>query len=205
MGADGILSVTPYYNKPTQEGLYQHYKAIAGSTGLPIVLYNVPGRTGVNLEVKTVARLSEIRNIVGVKEASANIVQMCEIYASCREDFLLLSGDDPLTVAVMAIGGRGVISVASNAMPAEMVQIVELCEKGDYAGARKLHAWLLPLHPGQLRRGEPDSGEGGDGGDGPPRGDVSAAAGAAERRRARQDHARAAGPEDARRRRPCLT
>jgi 4-hydroxy-tetrahydrodipicolinate synthase len=145
IGADGILSVTPYYNKPTQEGLYEHYKAIAGSTALPIVLYNVPGRTGVNLEVRTVVRLSEIRNIVGVKEASANVVQMCEIYASCREDFLLLSGDDPLTVAVMAVGGRGVISVASNAMPAEMAQIVELCEKGDYAGARKLHAWLLPF------------------------------------------------------------
>ena len=145
MGADGILSVTPDYNKPTQEGLYEHYQAIAGSTGLPIVLYNVPGRTGVNLDVKTVARLSEIRHIVGVKEASANVVQMCEIYAACREDFLLLSGDDPLTVAVMAIGGRGVISVASNAMPAEMVQIVELCERGDYVAARKLHTWLLPF------------------------------------------------------------
>jgi len=145
MGADGILSVTPYYNKPTQEGLYEHYKAIAGSTSLPILLYNVPGRTGVNLEVRTVARLSEIRNIVGVKEASGNVVQMCEIYGSCREDFVLLSGDDPLAVAVMAIGGRGLISVASNAMPAEMAQIIELCEKGDYAGARKLHSWLLPF------------------------------------------------------------
>jgi 4-hydroxy-tetrahydrodipicolinate synthase len=145
IGADGILSVTPYYNKPTQEGLYEHYKAIAGSTSLPIVLYNVPGRSGVNIEVRTVARLSEIRNIVGVKEASGNVVQMCEIYTTCREDFLLLSGDDSLTVAVMAIGGRGVISVASNAMPAEMAQIVELCEKGDYAGARKLHSWLLPF------------------------------------------------------------
>ena len=145
MGADGILSVTPYYNKPTQDGLYEHYKAIAASTRLPIVLYNVPGRTGINLEVKTVARLSEIRNIVGVKEASANVIQMCEIYAACREDFLLLGGDDPLTVAVMAIGGRGIISVASNAMPAEMTQIVELCEKGDFAAARKLHTWLLPF------------------------------------------------------------
>jgi 4-hydroxy-tetrahydrodipicolinate synthase len=145
MGADGILSVTPYYNKPTQEGMYEHYKAIAGSTGMPIVLYNVPGRTGVNLEAKTVARLSEIRNIVAVKEASANVIQMCEIYAACREDFLLLGGDDPLTVAVMAIGGRGIISVASNAMPAEMTQIVELCEKGDFTGARKLHTWLLPF------------------------------------------------------------
>jgi 4-hydroxy-tetrahydrodipicolinate synthase len=145
LGADGILSVTPYYNKPTPEGLYQHYRAIAGSTRLPIMLYNVPGRTGVNLDVKTVVRLSEIPNIVAVKEASANVIQMCEIYASCGEDFLLLGGDDPLTVAVMAIGGRGIVSVASNAMPAEMAQIVELCEKNDFAGARKLHTWLLPF------------------------------------------------------------
>jgi len=145
VGADGLLSVTPYYNKPTQEGLYQHFKAIAESMGLPIVLYNVPGRTGVNMDVQTVLRLSEIRNIVAVKEASGNVVQMSEIIAGAREDFMLLSGDDPLTVAVMAIGGRGVVSVASNEAPAEMAQIVELCEKGDYAAARKLHHWLLPL------------------------------------------------------------
>jgi 4-hydroxy-tetrahydrodipicolinate synthase len=145
VGADGILSVTPYYNKPTQEGLYQHFKAIAGGTRLPIMLYNVPGRTSVNMDVKTVARLAEIPNIVAVKEASGNVVQMSEIIAATRDDFLLLSGDDPLTVAVMAIGGVGVVSVASNEAPAEMVQIVELCEKGDYAAARKLHHWLLPL------------------------------------------------------------
>jgi 4-hydroxy-tetrahydrodipicolinate synthase len=144
-GVTGILSVTPYYNKPTQEGLYQHYKAIAGSIGLPIVLYNVPGRTGVNIDVATVVRLAELPNIVGTKEASANVVQMCEIYASVPEDFLLLGGDDPLTVAVMAIGGRGIISVASNAAPAEMVQIMEMAEKGDFAAARRLHTWLLPL------------------------------------------------------------
>jgi len=145
VGADGLLSVTPYYNKPTQEGLYQHYKAIAESMPLPIVLYNVPGRTSVNMAVETVLRLSEIRNIVAVKEASANVVQMTEIIAGAREDFMLLSGDDPLTVPVMAIGGRGVISVASNEAPSEMAQIVELCEKGDYAAARKLQQWLLPL------------------------------------------------------------
>jgi 4-hydroxy-tetrahydrodipicolinate synthase len=145
LGADGILSVTPYYNKPTQDGLYEHYKAIAQSTSLPIMLYNVPGRTGINLEVKTVVRLAGIRNIVAVKEASANVIQMCEIYANCPDGFLLLGGDDPLTVAVMAIGGRGIVSVASNAMPAEMTQIVELCEKNDYAAARKLHTWLLPF------------------------------------------------------------
>lgn len=145
LGVSGILSVTPYYNKPTQEGLYQHYRAIAERTALPIVLYNVPGRAAVNLEVKTVVRLSELRNIVGIKEASANVIQMCQLYASCPEDFLVLGGDDPLTVAVMAVGGRGVISVASNAAPAEMVQIMELCERGDFAAARKLHTWLLPF------------------------------------------------------------
>ena len=145
IGVDGILSVTPYYNKPTQEGLYQHYKAIAESTNLPIVLYNVPGRTGVNLEVQTVVRLSAIPNIVGVKEASGNLVQMSEIVAAVPGDFLLLSGDDPIAVAVMAIGGKGLISVASNAAPSEVVQMIELAEKGDFAGARRLHRWLLPF------------------------------------------------------------
>ena len=145
LGVDGILSVTPYYNKPTQEGLFQHYKAISESISLPIVLYNVPGRTGVNLEVATVVRLSALRNIVGVKEASCNVVQMSEILRAVREDFLLVSGDDPLAVAVMAIGGRGLISVASNAVPGEMVQIIELAEKGDVAAARRLHGWLLPF------------------------------------------------------------
>jgi 4-hydroxy-tetrahydrodipicolinate synthase len=137
--------VAPYYNKPTQEGLYQHFTAIAEAVPLPIMLYNVPGRTGVNMLPDTTLRLSAVPNIVGVKEASANVVQMSEIIAGASEDFLLLSGDDPLTVAVMAIGGRGVISVASNEAPAEMAQIVELCEQGDFAGARKLHHWLLPL------------------------------------------------------------
>jgi 4-hydroxy-tetrahydrodipicolinate synthase len=144
-GVNGLLSVTPYYNKPTQEGLFQHYRAIADSTSLPIVLYNVPGRTGVNIDVSTVVRLAQIRNIIGTKEASGNVVQMCEIYANVPEEFLLLGGDDPLTVAVMAIGGRGIISVASNAVPAEMTQIMELCERGDFAAARKLHTWLLPF------------------------------------------------------------
>jgi len=141
----GILSVTPYYNKPTQEGLYQHYEAIAESTSLPIILYNVPGRTGVNLEPATVARLAGIRNIVGVKEASGNLIQMSGIVAAVPPDFLLLSGDDPIAVAVMAIGGRGLISVASNAIPSEMVQVIELAEKGDFAASRKLHGWLLPF------------------------------------------------------------
>jgi 4-hydroxy-tetrahydrodipicolinate synthase len=145
LGVDGILSVTPYYNKPTQEGLFQHYKAIAESTALPIVLYNVPGRTGVNLETATVVRLSALPTIVGVKEASGSLVQMSEIVASAPADFVLLSGDDPIAVAVMSIGGQGLISVASNVVPAEMAQIIELAEKGDFAAARKLHLWLLPF------------------------------------------------------------
>ena len=144
VGADGLLSVTPYYNKPTQEGLYQHFKAIAEATSLPIVLYNVPGRTGVNMLADTTLRLSEIPNIVAIKE-QPDLPQMSQIISGAREDFIVLSGDDPVTVAVMAIGGRGVISVASNEAPAEMAQIVELCEKGDFAAARKLHHWLFPL------------------------------------------------------------
>jgi 4-hydroxy-tetrahydrodipicolinate synthase len=144
VGANGLLSVTPYYNKPTQEGLYQHFKAIAEATSLPIVLYNVPGRTSVNMSAETTLRLSEIRNIAGIKE-HPDLPQMSQIISGAREDFIVLSGDDPVTVAVMAIGGKGVVSVASNEAPSEMAQIVELCEKGDFAAARKLHHWLLPL------------------------------------------------------------
>jgi 4-hydroxy-tetrahydrodipicolinate synthase len=143
-GVDGFLSVTPYYNKPSAEGLYQHYKAIAESTPLPIVLYNVPSRTAINLDVQTTARLAEIPNIVGIK-APDHLAQMSELVATTPEDFLVLSGDDPVAVASMAVGARGVVSVASNEAPSEMVQIVELCERGDFAAARKLHHWLLPL------------------------------------------------------------
>ena len=143
-GATGLLSVTPYYNKPTPEGLYQHFKAIADATSLPVVLYNVPSRTAISIDVRTTARLAEIPNIVGIK-APGDVAQMSEIIAATPEDFIVLSGDDPVTVATMAIGGSGVVSVASNEAPAEMVQIVELCEKGDYPAARKLHHWLLPL------------------------------------------------------------
>ncbi len=144
-GADGILSVTPYYNKPTQEGLFQHYQAIARAVPLPIVLYNVPGRTGCNVEVATVVRLAAIANIVGVKEASGNVTQMCELRSALPESFLVLSGDDALTLPVMSIGGRGIVSVASNEVPGEMSRMVELAEAGDFAGARALHARLLPL------------------------------------------------------------
>jgi 4-hydroxy-tetrahydrodipicolinate synthase len=144
-GATGLLSVTPYYNKPTQEGLYQHFLAIAESTPLPIVVYNVPGRTGVNLEPATLARLATIPNVVGVKEASGNITQMCEICNTLPADFLVLSGDDAITLPLMAIGGRGIISVAANEIPAEMVQMVEAAERGDFAAARVVHKRILPL------------------------------------------------------------
>jgi 4-hydroxy-tetrahydrodipicolinate synthase len=144
-GADGILSVTPYYNRPTPEGLYQHYRAIAEAIPLPIVVYNVPGRTGCNIDVATVLRLSGLPNIVGVKEASGNMTQICEICRNVPAGFIVLSGDDALTLPIMAVGGRGIISVASNEVPAEMSQMVERAERGDFAGARELHDRLLPL------------------------------------------------------------
>jgi len=134
-GASGLLSVTPYYNKPTQEGLFQHYQAIAESTPLPIVVYNVPGRTSVNVEVPTLARLAAIPNIVGVKEASGNMTQMCEACRAVPSGFIVLSGDDALTLPLMAVGGRGVISVAANEIPVEMVQMVEAAERNDFAAA----------------------------------------------------------------------
>lgn len=144
-GASGILSVAPYYNKPTQEGLYQHYRAIAGSTPLPIIVYNVPGRTGVNVETPTLVRLADIPNIAGVKEASGNIAQMADVCRAVPADFIVLSGDDAITLPLMAIGGRGVISVVSNEMPAEMAQLVEAAERGDFAAARAIHTRIMPL------------------------------------------------------------
>jgi 4-hydroxy-tetrahydrodipicolinate synthase len=145
LGAAGILSVTPYYNKPTQEGLFQHYSAIAGEVGLPIIVYNVPGRTGCNVEVATLARLSQVANIAGVKEASGNVSQMCEICRAVPDSFVVLSGDDALTLPLMAIGGHGIISVIGNEAPREMSRMVELAESGDFAGARAIHRQLMPL------------------------------------------------------------
>jgi len=145
VGAGGLLSVTPYYNKPTQEGLFQHYRAIAESTPLPIFVYNVPGRTGVNVEVQTLVRLAALPNVVGVKEASGNMTQMCEVCRAVPPGFIVLSGDDVLTLPLMAVGGRGVISVASNEIPAEMAQMVEAAERDDFAAARAMHARILPL------------------------------------------------------------
>jgi 4-hydroxy-tetrahydrodipicolinate synthase len=144
-GADGILSVTPYYNKPTREGLYQHYRAIAEAVPLPIIVYNVPGRTGTNVDPQTLERLSTIPNVVGVKEASGNMTQMCEVCRVVPDDFLVLSGDDALTLPLMAVGGRGIISVASNAIPAEMSRMVEHAEANDFVSARRLHRQLLPF------------------------------------------------------------
>ena len=145
LGAAGILSVTPYYNKPTQEGLFQHYRAIAGEVGLPIIVYNVPGRTGCNVEVATLVRLSEVPNIAGVKEASGNVSQMCEICRAVPGSFIVLSGDDALTLPLMAVGGHGIISVIANEAPAEMARMVDLAAAGDFTGARQIHHQLMPL------------------------------------------------------------
>jgi 4-hydroxy-tetrahydrodipicolinate synthase len=139
IGVDGILSVTPYYNKPTQEGLYQHYRAIANAISLPIILYSVQGRTGVNIEPATVKRLAGIENIIGIKEASGSIGQMAAILNIVPNDFIVHSGDDAITLPLIALGGRGVISVVSNEIPAEMAQLVRLAVHGDITGAREIH------------------------------------------------------------------
>ncbi|MGA3040471.1 MAG: 4-hydroxy-tetrahydrodipicolinate synthase [Bryobacteraceae bacterium] len=145
LGVEGILSVTPYYNKPTQEGLYQHYKAIAAAIHAPIVVYSVQGRTGVNVEPATLARLAAIPNIVGVKEASGNITQMANVIQQVPPEFIVLSGDDAITLPLMALGGRGIVSVASNEIPAEMTQLAQLCLAGDFAAARAVQRKYLPL------------------------------------------------------------
>src|SRR5579862_4459626 len=145
MGADGILSVTPYYNKPTQEGLYQHYKAIASAVKLPVVVYSVQGRTGVNVEPATLKRLAEIDYIVGVKEASGNISQMAQVVHQVPSNFTVLSGDDSITIPLIALGGRGVISVVSNEIPGEMTQLAQACLRGDFQAARAIQFRYLPL------------------------------------------------------------
>jgi 4-hydroxy-tetrahydrodipicolinate synthase len=145
LGVDGILSVTPYYNKPTQEGLYQHYRAIAEAVDLPILLYSVQGRTGINIEPATVVRLAAIRNIVGIKEASGSIAQMAAILNCVPEDFVVLSGDDAITLPLIALGGRGVISVVSNEIPGEMTEMVRLALRGNIWGSREIHRRFHPL------------------------------------------------------------
>ncbi|MBL8239351.1 MAG: 4-hydroxy-tetrahydrodipicolinate synthase [Bryobacterales bacterium] len=145
MGADGLLSVTPYYNKPTQEGLYQHYRAIASATTLPIVVYSVQGRTGINVEPLTLKRLAAVDNIVGVKEASGNISQMASVLYHVPADFAVLSGDDSITIPLVSLGGRGIISVVSNEIPGPMAQLAQKALDGDYAGARAIQRQYLPL------------------------------------------------------------
>jgi 4-hydroxy-tetrahydrodipicolinate synthase len=145
LGVDGILSVTPYYNKPTQEGLFQHYKAIAAAISLPIILYSVQGRTGVNIEPATVKRLASVDNIVGIKEASGNISQMAAILNAVPDDFIVLSGDDAITLPLMALGGRGIISVVSNEIPAEMARLTNFALQNDFPGARAIHRRIHPL------------------------------------------------------------
>lgn len=148
LGADGVLLVNPYYNKPSQEGLYQHFAAIARSTCLPVILYNHPGRTGVNLNPETLARLMEIPNIVGIKDASGNLETASQYLRVARPGFLLYSGDDGLTLPIMSLGGHGVISVASHLMGKEMRRLIELCDQNDYAGARKIHFRFFELFKG---------------------------------------------------------
>jgi 4-hydroxy-tetrahydrodipicolinate synthase len=145
MGVDGILSVTPYYNKPSQEGLYQHYKTIASAVRLPIIVYSVQGRTGVNVEPGTMKRLAEIDNIAGVKEASGNISQIAAILNQAPERFVVLSGDDAPTIPVIALGGKGVISTVSNEIPAEMTAIAQRSLANDFPAARAIYRKYLPL------------------------------------------------------------
>lgn len=143
---DGVLLVAPYYNKPTQEGLYRHYAAVADAVKVPIVLYNVPGRTAVNVLPSTVARLAEIKNIVAIKEATGDMKQVSEVIRLCGDRITVLSGDDFTTLPLLALGGRGVISVSANIMPKAVSEMCSLWEKGDLDGARKLHYRLEPLN-----------------------------------------------------------
>ncbi len=144
-GADGSLQVAPYYNKPTQEGLFRHFAAIAENTSLPLILYNIPGRTSVTISSETMARLAEIPNIVGVKDSTLSMNMVSDVKHLCGEDFDILSGDDPMTLPLMALGGTGVISVASNVAPGAVSDMVEALNAGDFERGRELHYELLPL------------------------------------------------------------
>jgi 4-hydroxy-tetrahydrodipicolinate synthase len=144
-GVDAILTASPYYNKPTQEGQYRHFRAIAEAAGKPILLYNVPGRTGANIEPGTLARLAEVPNVLGVKEASGNIAQIAEALNAVPEHFLVFSGDDAITLPVIALGGVGIISVASNEIPAEMTAMTRAALSNDWVTARSIHRKYLPL------------------------------------------------------------
>ncbi len=154
-GVDGILTASPYYNKPTQEGQYQHFKAVAEAVDKPLILYNVPGRTGANLEPATLARLAAIRNIVGVKEASGNISQIAEVFNAVAEGFLVFSGDDAVTLPIVALGGAGIISVASNEIPVEMGAMTRAALGNKWDTARYLHRKYLPLMQGNFIESNP--------------------------------------------------
>ena len=145
VGADGALLITPYYNKPTQEGLFRHFEAVAKAVDLPQILYNIPGRTSINMLPATTARLSQIPTIVGIKEGSGSLQQVSEIIHRSKPDFLVLSGDDPLTLPIMALGGKGVITVTANVAPTDMAHMVSAALKGDYEQARTIHYKLMPL------------------------------------------------------------
>lgn len=144
-GADAILCITPYYNKPTQEGLFQHFKTIHNATSIPIVLYNVPGRTSINLIPETVERLCDLKNIVALKEASGNVGQISDVHRRCGDRLTILSGDDSLTLPIMSVGGKGVISVVGNIVPEKMVAMINAYSEGNYLEALKLHEMLYPL------------------------------------------------------------
>jgi len=145
-GADGLLQITPYYNKPNQEGLYHHFSSIADAVDLPIVLYNVPSRTSVNMVPETVVRLAKIKNIVGTKEASGSLQAISKIIDNCGKDFTVLSGDDPLLWPILAIGGKGVISVTANILPSKVVALCKAAAIGDIAEARSLHYELMDIN-----------------------------------------------------------
>ncbi len=145
VGADGALVVCPYYNRPTQEGLYQHYKKLAESVPLPIIVYNIQSRTGVNMNTDTLARLARVKNIVGVKEASGSLRQMADVIAACGKDFSVVSGDDFFTYPLMCLGGHGVISVVSNVAPGEVAAMVDAFNAGDMKKALALHYKMMPL------------------------------------------------------------
>jgi 4-hydroxy-tetrahydrodipicolinate synthase len=144
-GADGALVITPYYNKPSQEGLYQHFKAVAEAVDIPMILYNVPSRTSINMLPATVARCAEIPNIVGIKEATGDLNQISEVIRLCPDDFIVLSGDDFTAMATVAIGGKGVISVTSNVAPADMAGLMEAALADDMDKARQIHYKMFPL------------------------------------------------------------
>lgn len=154
-GVDGALIITPYYNKPTQQGMIEHFSTVAAKTSLPIMIYNVPGRTGTNILPETLARLAEIDNIVAVKEASGNVVQISEIHRLCGEKLDILSGDDPLTLPILAVGGIGVVSVTANILPDKVSRMVKYWQEGNFAEALALHEYLLPIHQAMFIESNP--------------------------------------------------